>query len=136
MKNIYLEFCSVVYHFYVGKKDNTPAMYAFWASTAMLFANAFTFYGFLLEFTKLNLTSVNNIVYYLIGAICIVNYFSVFRSGKYKKIIPRKNSGLFAVLYISLSIVFVILISNKHRDSILKEKQQQQIEQHKDGGKQ
>ena len=121
MKNIYLEFCSVIYHFYVRKNDNTPAMYAFWASTAMLFANAFTLYGCLLEFTKLNLPSINDIVYYLIGFICIVNYFSVFKHAKYKEMIPRKNSGILAVLYIILSIVFVIWISNKHRDGILNE---------------
>lgn len=129
MRKIYLEFCSVIYHFYVRKKDNMPAMYAFWASSLMIFANIHAIYDIVAFYLFPELPYSIPLVYFLFAVICTANFIFIFKPANYKKRIPQKNSGLYSVIYILVSIMLVIWISTKHRDRYLKEKQQQQIEQ-------
>lgn len=128
MKKTYLEFCSVIYHFYLGKKDNTPAMYAFWASSLMSFANLYVVYDIVRFYIHPKLPFSITLVYLLFGVICIFNYILFFKPANYKKITPKKNSGLYSVFYIVVSVLLIIWISTKHRDRYLQEKQQQKIE--------
>jgi len=128
MIKIYLEFCSVIYHFYVRKKDNMPAMYTFWASSLLLFANIFAIYGILDMYFIANLPSATELVYYIGGIICLVNYFGVIKPARYKSITLHKDSGFYSILYIIFSIILVILIANKHRDIVLKEKENYKTE--------
>jgi hypothetical protein len=129
MKNIYFEFCSVIYHFYVRKNDNTPAMYAFGASSLMIFANLYVVYDIVGFYIFPQLPFSITLVYLLFGVICGVNYILVFKPANYKKRTPKKNSGLYSVLYIVVSVLLIIWISTKHRDRYLQEKQQQVMSQ-------
>lgn len=129
MIKAYLTFCSVIYHFYVRKNDNMPAMYAFGASSLMLFANLFGLYDIVMFYFLPELPFSTTLVFVFFGVICLLNYFLVFSSGHYKEITPGRNSGLYSILYIVISIALVMWISTKHRERNLQEKQRQQVEQ-------
>lgn len=129
MTKSYLTFCSVVYHFYVRKKDNMPVMFTFYASSLILFANIFGLYDIVRFYFLPELPFSTTLVFVIFGAICLLNYFLVFNSENYKEITPRGNSGLYSILYIVISIAFIIWISTKHRERNLQEKQRQHTEQ-------
>jgi len=49
--------------------------------------------------------------------------------GHYKEIMPGKNSGLYSILYIVISVALLMWISTKNRERNLQEKQGQATEQ-------
>ncbi|HRH63007.1 MAG TPA: hypothetical protein PLI68_06750 [Bacteroidia bacterium] len=129
MIKAYLTFCSVVYHFYVRKKDNMPVMFTFYASSLMLFANLFGLFDIIMFYIFPEVPFSTTLVFIFFGLICLLNYFLVFQAAHYKEIVPSKNSGLYSVLYIVFSVLLIAWISTKQHDKNLQEKQRQQIEQ-------
>jgi hypothetical protein len=112
----YLIFCSVIYHFYVQKKDNTPGIYVFWATSLLLSLNILGVYDTVRYFIYPNLPFTNIILYGSLAMIGITNYLFIIHSGQYKEIKPTKKQGYFSVIYIVISIVFVAWIATLHHD--------------------
>jgi len=129
MIRAYLTFCSVVYNFYVRRKDTMPGMYSFGASSLMLFANVFGLYDVVMFYFLPELPFSTNLVYFSFFVICLVNYFLVFKFNRFEEITPGRNSGIYSVLYIIISILILIWISNKHRDRNILERRGPLFEQ-------
>lgn len=126
----YLTFCSVIYHFYVRKKDNIPVFYVFLASSTVLTANILGIYDIVRYFVLPNLPFSKTFAFIILASTCLLNYLTFIHSGKYKQIYPSKQQGFYSVLYIVLSFGLVIWTANIHRARNLEAKQQQ-IEQQK-----
>lgn len=129
MKKAYLIFCSVIYHFYIRKKDNMPIFYTFLASSVVITANMFFIYDIVSYYIFPKLTSSKIFAYIILAVVSLLNYFIIVRHEEYKQIHPSKKHGFNSVLYIIISIGLVIWTANIHRSRNLEAKQQQQIGQ-------
>lgn len=122
----YLRFCSTIYHFYVGKNDDMPAVYAFFASSFIVFANFFGIYNIITCFFYPSLPSTNNIGYTFASVICFLNYLLVFLPAKYKEVKP--NSGRNTIIYMIVSVALLMVMAKLHHDRNVDAKSNQQIE--------
>ena len=126
----YLRFCSTIYHLYVRKNDDMPAVYAFFASSFIVFANFFGIYNIITYFFYPNLSSTNYVGYTFAGVICFLNYLLVFLPAKYKEVKPKPKSVRNTIIYIIVSVAFLMVMAKLHHDrNVKKQNQQMEIQQ-------
>jgi len=120
----YLTFCAAIYHFYVRKKDDTPAGYALVLSTLMICLNIMTILFFVELFFPQSIIIPKVYAYYLMGFIGVLNYLLVFRTGRYKEIQPTSKQNWASIFYIVISFTLCILVAKvgHDRNVALKEK--------------
>jgi hypothetical protein len=120
---LYLKFCSAIYHFY-ARRDNDPGVYTFWVATVVLTANFLGIYDVVSYFIYPNLPFSSIVVFSLLAISAAVVYLFFILPGKYKEIKPTEKSNMYSIVYIIISILFVILIGSLHRSRnlVLKEK--------------
>ena len=114
MINAYLTFCSVIYHFYVRKKEDIPVFYTFLSSTVILTANVFGIYDIIRYFFFTQLPFSSFVVFSFSGIVALLNYLLFIHHEEYKHIYPSRKQGSYSVLYIVLSIGLVICTANIH----------------------
>ncbi len=112
--NVYLRFCSAVYHFYKSR-DSSPGVYTFAVSTTLLAFNCFVIYGVVQYVISSKWQLLEMTTYLLFASLGILNFFLVFLSGKYKEIQPSARDRKHAVWYIVISLFLFIGTIILHR---------------------
>ena len=124
---LYLRFCSTIYHFY-ARKDSDPAVYTFWASTAIVTANFIGIYDIMSYFIYPTLPFSKTIALIFLSIVGLLNYLIVFLPAKYKEVKPKPNSGRNTIIYIIVSVALLIGMTKLHHDRNVEAIQNQQLE--------
>ena len=118
--NPYLKFWSSVYHFY-EKRDGYPVLYTFALSSTILAINFIAICDVFRYFDSDFFVSYSIEPYYL-GGIAVLNFLLVILPEKYKELKPNNNWGTISVVYIVLSIIFLLVMVGLHRSRNLETK--------------